>query len=46
MYVGMGSVFLNYGHFRMPVGGVMKLSISCFGCFECNLSLAQVNNFI
>ena len=46
MYVGMESVSLNYGDFRMPVGGVMKLLIACFGCFECNLSLAQVNNCI
>ena len=45
MYVVMGSVSLNYGDFRMPVG-VMKLLIACFGCFECNLSLAQVNNFM
>ena len=44
MYVGMRSLYLNYGDFRRPVGGAMKLSRACFGCFECTFPLARLNN--
>ena len=43
MYVGMRSVYLNYNDFRRPVGGAMKLSRACFGCFECTFLLARLN---
>jgi hypothetical protein len=45
MYVGMRSVYLNYGDFRRLAGGAMKLSGACFGCFECTFTLAWLNNY-
>ena len=45
MHVGMGNAYLNYGDFSLAVGGAIKLSIACFGCFECTFPLAWVNNF-
>ena len=44
MYVGMRSLYLNYGDFRRPVGGAMKLSRAGFGCFEGTFHLAQIND--
>ena len=44
MYADIRSVYVNYDNFRRPVGGVIKLSSACFGCFEGTFPLAQLNN--
>jgi len=44
MYVGIKSLYLNYGDFRSPLGGAMKPPEACFCYFECTFLLGWQND--
>ena len=44
MNMDIRSAYVNYNNFRTAIGGAIKLSSACFGCFEGTFPLTQLNN--